>query len=144
MNGNDLISLATQLLAGEGEPRIRAVVSRAYYGAFHCAREFVEQCGVVVPKHDVHDKLSWCLRECREDAPEVAGNGLQLLRSERNVADYDLSDPRFRKKVHAQFQVRLAIEVVDALQACASEPLNSQIRDMVRSYAAGTLRWLVT
>ena len=61
MDANDLLHWATQLLASDQQVRLRGAVSRAYYGAYHAAREFVEQCGVAVPNADVHDKLYWCL-----------------------------------------------------------------------------------
>jgi hypothetical protein len=44
-------------------------VSRAYYGAFHLARDFVESCGVMLPKTaEAHDKLQWCLAQVRSQS----------------------------------------------------------------------------
>ena len=49
MTGDDFISVATQLLASKSEAHLRTAVGRAYYGAFHLARDLVRACGVLVP-----------------------------------------------------------------------------------------------
>jgi hypothetical protein len=62
MGGTDFLHLAVRLSGGATEAEWRSAVSRAYYGAFHLARDFVESCGVTLPKTaDAHDKLQWCL-----------------------------------------------------------------------------------
>jgi hypothetical protein len=62
MGGTDFLHLAVRLSGGATEAQWRSAVSRAYYGAFHLARDFVESCGVTLPKTaEAHDKLQWCL-----------------------------------------------------------------------------------
>lgn len=50
MKGQDFIALAAKWAALDaGEPTWRTSISRAYYGAFHCAQEFLSQIGVPSP-----------------------------------------------------------------------------------------------
>lgn len=63
MTGRKFLDLASQFAASDAEEWRRTAVSRAYYGAYHLALELVRSCGIVVPKHDVHVKLQWCLQQ---------------------------------------------------------------------------------
>jgi hypothetical protein len=69
MGGTDFLHLAVRLSGGATEAQWRSAVSRAYYGAFHLARDFVESCGVTLPKTaEAHDKLQWCLAQVRSQS----------------------------------------------------------------------------
>ena len=98
MTGRAFLGLALDLAAGATEQHRRSAVSRAYYAAYHVARELVQSCDVVAPKRDVHNKLQWCLQHAGEKAgnEELAKAGSKLgdLRTERNRADYDLCSNR--------------------------------------------------
>lgn len=59
MDGTDFLQLAIRLSGGATEAEWGCAVSRAYYGAFHVARQFVETCGATLPKTaDAHDHAS--------------------------------------------------------------------------------------
>jgi uncharacterized protein (UPF0332 family) len=143
MNATDFIEVAEQLLDDGNEGRLRTAVSRAYYGSFHVARRFLQDCGVEVPKSDVHDKLRWCFQESGSVDLEAASRRLDALRAERNKADYDLSDARFKKVSPARLQVKTSRAIVAAIESSRSEPLYSQVRARVRDYAENVLRWQV-
>lgn len=144
MDPADFITLAIKLSNSRGEAELRSAVSRAYYGAFHLAREFVEDCGVHLPRKEmyaaeVHAKVRFCLNQGNEDAAHAA-NRLGSLRDSRNRADYDLKMDRFSNSSNARRAVGIAQEIVDALQRCRSEPDFSIVRENVRKYARDVLR----
>ena len=147
MNPTDFISLALKLANSRQEAELRTAVSRAYYGAFHAARELLEQCGVGFPPKellgaDVHTKVRFCLANADDTETALIANKLSDLRSQRNGADYDLKTERFllsnAKNVAASTQ--LAIEIADALQRCRNEPSFGRFQEKVRSYARDVLR----
>ena len=101
-NGTDFFYLAVSLSKGSTPAELRTATSRAYYGAFHKAKELIERCGIALPVGpECHVKLRYLLDQA--GSPEVAAIGAQLwsLRNARNHADYDLSDvrPESRKTV---------------------------------------------
>ncbi|HEX7380161.1 MAG TPA: hypothetical protein VF278_23775, partial [Pirellulales bacterium] len=66
MSPNDFVSLAVKLSNSAHEAELRTAVSRAYYGAFHSARDLLEDCGISFPPKellgaDVHRKIRFCL-----------------------------------------------------------------------------------
>lgn len=147
MNSADFVSLAVKLSNGRQEAELRTAVSRAYYGAFHSARELLEECGVSFPAKelfgaDVHRKLRFCLANAENADAALISNRLNYLRRRRNTADYDLKTDRFAlahdKNVRAS--IMTAIEIVDALQRCRTADTFSQFRKLVRRYARDVLR----
>ena len=52
MTGADFLPLAHDLAAASSEPEWRTAVSRAYYTAFHVARQLLEDLGFRVPRAD--------------------------------------------------------------------------------------------
>jgi uncharacterized protein (UPF0332 family) len=96
MTGSDFLACAEKFSKGSTEAELRSAVSRAYYGAFHEALALLHVCGVWLPKTEqVHVKLGFCLRDCGDLGATTAGRELEILRSRRKIADYDLGDNRF-------------------------------------------------
>ncbi|HVC94954.1 MAG TPA: HEPN domain-containing protein [Pirellulales bacterium] len=143
MDPIEFIEVAEQLLDDGNEPRLRSAVSRAYYGAFHAARRFLQDCGVQVPKSDVHDKLRWCLQESGSSELETCSRRLDTLRAERNKADYDLGDPKFKKLSPTRLQVRESRVIVATINSMSADTQFSVVRDRLRDYAVNVLRWRV-
>lgn len=141
MSGNEFLDLATQLLASTNEARLRTATSRAYYAAYHAARNLIVACGVEVPWTNIHDKVQWCLQETSSSLLKSAGGRLGSLRSERNRADYNLDDSKFQKAKNSQLQVRVAVEIVTAIESVAGTSGMTQIREEIRDYAQGVLHW---
>lgn len=133
MTGADLILLAGKLAAnpalGDSEARFRSAVSRAYYGAFHLARSFLMDLGSRVVKNATgHTEIYRTLWNSAHPDARRAARVLSTLRSQRNRADYDLDDARFRQQRTAIQAVEMADEVRGLLGHCRQEPALSEIR----------------
>jgi uncharacterized protein (UPF0332 family) len=141
MHAKDFLDLAATLTASDAEASQRSAVSRAYYGAFHAARQLLVDAGLSVPPTgEAHRKIQLCLKESRDDIGKEAANDLEALRVYRNAADYDLRDPRFRNRKMVGIWVALARSVVTQLEELHAEPAWPQFRNSVRTYAAQVLR----
>ena len=137
MSPNEFISVATQLLAGDSEGRLRTAVNRAYYGAFHLAREFLSDCGVVVGIDALaHRNVRWCLANSQDQLIEKAGRLLETLRESRNEADYKLSSTRFVVRSRASNEVRLAVEISTLLARCQVDDEKNRVAPQIRAYAS--------
>lgn len=137
MTPSEFISVAIQLLAGKGEGHLRSAVSRAYYGGFHAAREFLSGCGVMIGIDALaHRNVIWCLANSGEPAIVDVSRHLEGLRKERNVADYELSSKRFVHRGPAKAEVSRAIRIVDLLAAYQADDAKNQVAPTIRAYAA--------
>ena len=138
MTGNDLISLAGHLIAnkafGNAEARHRSAVSRAYYGAFHLALEFLKlECQTTVKSnHTGHQEASNLFFGTNHPDAQDAARLLDELRSLRNAADYDLHKPRLVSEANARIDVEVASDFVSCLQRCNTEPVRSQIVEAIQ------------
>lgn len=134
---HEFISVATQLLAGEGEGRLRSAVSRAYYGAFHLAREFLSDCGIIIGIDALaHRNVRWCLANSNEQFIEKASRLLDTLRESRNEADYKLASTRFRLRSNATGEVQLAVEISALLAPYQADEHKDRVAPNIRAYAS--------
>ncbi|HEX7449182.1 MAG TPA: hypothetical protein VF306_16630 [Pirellulales bacterium] len=141
---DDFIVLAIKLSKGRHEADLRSAVSRAYYGAFHSARQLVEECGVKISRRhlyaaDIHRKVRFCLDHSGNSLAIKAAEKLDSLRGRRNEADYDLSSADFTPP-RVALQLRASQEIIDALRNCRAEPAFSQLGAEIREYARDVLR----
>jgi uncharacterized protein (UPF0332 family) len=121
MTGRDFLNQARRLQALSGEEDWRTAVSRAYYAAFHIARDFLEDLRFRVPKSDRAHAYLWLrLQNCGDGAISTAGSDLNELRSKRNIADYDLQATV--SAADALQWVDLAEQIILALEAAAADP----------------------
>src|SRR5438132_1043588 len=121
MNSRDFLTLAQRLVSEAAEVSWRSAVSRAYYAAFHVARELLEDMGFAVPRADrAHAYLWRRLSNCGDVKAQAAGHQLNDLRGDRNEADYDLGLSLAQKV--ASGQVRAAQKIIDIFQAAGTEP----------------------
>lgn len=145
MDPLDFIALAIRLSNSQNEADLRSAVSRAYYGAFHIARQFLVDCGLRFPPKEayaaeIHRKVRFCLSESGNAAAMIASGSLRLLRNQRNEADYDLDSKAFKNAAGVAVMVRVAPEIADGIQRCHAEPAFSEARDKIRIYARDVLR----
>ncbi|HET6878557.1 MAG TPA: hypothetical protein VFI31_00195 [Pirellulales bacterium] len=145
MDPRDFISLALRLSNSQNEADLRSAVSRAYYGAFHVARQFFFDVGLRWTRKEsyaaeVHMKVRYCLSQAGEADALLASDQLWSLRDLRNQADYDLDSTRFKSAARVATAVRIAPEVVDAIQRCRVEPVFTEAGDRIRKYARDVLR----
>ena len=106
-----------------------------------CGRNDIDGSGSLFANGpESHQKIRFCLMECGEPSGLKAGEGLHLLRKQRNVADYDLQDAKNIRAQNALAQVQNARVILGLLAACRKEPVRTRFRAKVRDYAAHVLR----
>jgi uncharacterized protein (UPF0332 family) len=133
MTGDEFLQLATKLFAASranpSEALCRSVVNRAYYGAFHLAKDFLDNLGYPSSGHGLPP--NW-LSGSGEESAIRAGQLLADLYSERRRADYELHDPkviaRFRDRELVESLLEVAKEIQSLLMKCASEPTRSGVK----------------
>jgi uncharacterized protein (UPF0332 family) len=139
MTGSDFLPLANRLAAAATEPEWRTAISRAYYAAFHVARQLLEELGFRVPWADrAHAYLTMRLNNCGVAQIQHAASDLHSLRSLRNQADYDLQRP-IRQSV-AVAQAQISQQIIQELSLAKQEPTRTSITDAMRIYERDVLR----
>ena len=129
MTGADFITLAEKLAASGDEVSLRSAVSRAYYGAFHLAREFLESIQRPVPRNaNAHGQIARQLQHSQHPDACRAGSLLADLHSDRIRADYRLDYPQAGTELFAKRCLKTAREIQTAISACQDEPARSEIR----------------
>jgi hypothetical protein len=139
MTPHEFITFAGKLAAmgSGGEAAVRSAVSRAYYGAFHLAREFLDELTVTVPANlRSHAFVRQCLIGSGVADAVFAGGALHDLHTERIRADYELEDARFRTFVYARARVEKAETIRSLLDGFRQEPARSELRDAINAYLA--------
>ena len=135
MTGREFVACAEKFAKGSSEAELRSAVSRAYYGAFHEALALLHACGIWLPKTEqVHVKVGYCLRDCGDPDTAKAGRQLDILRSKRKVADYDLDDNRFADSSDARREALRARQVLETLDQCRTKA-TADFRAKIRSHA---------
>lgn len=107
ITGNDFIQLSNRWSmlpddGGGGEAVWRTSICRAYYGAFHLARQLLTAIGIKVPKHNAHDFVRMALQQSGDGDLVKAGSMLADLRDARTDADYELMVDAHGKQKLAQ------------------------------------------
>jgi uncharacterized protein (UPF0332 family) len=139
MNVRDFLNVAQNLLSEPTEAAWRSAVSRAYYAAFHVARELLEALGFACPKAErAHAYLWRRLSNCGEPQVQNAGRELNDLRGDRNQADYEVH--RSLPKKIAEGQVLMARRIIDLLDGATKEPARTVILDAMKIYERDILK----
>ena len=135
MTGREFLTLAKRLAGAGTEADWRTAISRAYYAAFHVAREMLEDLRFTVPRAErAHIYLSRRLANSGHSQTQQAGTDLNALRGDRNHADYDLHRP-----VTAPLAA-LHVRFVRFLDAAGQEPVRSQVTDTMKIYERDILQ----
>src|SRR5262249_23489096 len=138
MDPREFLTLARQLSLATTESAWRSAISRAYYAAFHVARQLLEDLGFAVPYADRADGYVWLrLSNCGEAVVEQAGRELNDLRRHRNSADYDLARPV--RSAIARSREQVATRIIQILESAALEPTRTQITDAMKIYERDVL-----
>jgi uncharacterized protein (UPF0332 family) len=139
MDFRDYPNLSVTLVNGSTEAEWRSAVSRAYYAAFHVARQLLASLNFVVPHAErAHGYLWLRLANAGHADVQHAGNRLNALRRERNRADYD--DHLSIIQSSARTHVQRAEEIIQALDAATIEPIRTQITDAMKLYERDVLK----
>ena len=134
----DLLRLAEKLSVGASESEWRCAVSRAYYAAFHHARDLLQALGFEVSRGELAHAFLWKrLQGCGNPSLGLAGSDLNQLRGQRNRADYDLAGDVSRRTAMTAVETATAIfQIFDALtpddREAAAEVIKAYERDILR------------
>ena len=113
-------------------------MSRAYYAAFHHARDLLQALGFEVPRGELAHAFLWKrLQSCGKPSLGLAGSDLNQLRGQRNRADYDLAGDVSRRTAMTAVETATAIfRIFDALtpddREAAVEVIKAYERDILR------------
>jgi uncharacterized protein (UPF0332 family) len=141
MTGRDFLATARTVLAGKNEPDWRTAAGRAYYAAFHEARDLLAALRFRTPHADrAHQYLYLRFNNCGHAAVVPDARRLRDLRSLRNHADYELKRP-FTAALAATAVVTAEsiIKTLDALTPAE----RTQITDAMKLYEQmiGDVTW---
>lgn len=127
MTGEDFITLAGKMAAGRGgEAAYRTATSRAYYGAFHIARELLLELKFD-PGRD-HAMIQRALYRTGNDAAKAASALLSDLQSDRIKADYKLQNEKAGSAEFASLNVESAHSVLSELNRCRDPIVLDEMR----------------
>lgn len=141
MNGRDFLAAARRQAAGSQESDWRSAVSRAYYAAFHVARDLLAALRFQVPWADrAHNYVYVRLNNGGDPGVVKAAAALFDLRRNRNRADYDIR-ATFPANNAAQAigDAELVLQTLDNLTAAE----RTSITDAMKLYeqAIGDVNW---
>lgn len=141
MNGSDFYTLAIALQSAGGPAELRSATGRAYYGAFHRASEMLLSIGIRLPAGpECYTKIRMILSQARDTDVIEAADKLNSLRTRRNKADYDLTDPAPEVPKTVSLNLARARQIIDCIDACFPGKPKASIHAELRSYARDTLR----
>jgi uncharacterized protein (UPF0332 family) len=120
VTGDAFLALAGRTLAARSpdEATCRSAISRAYYGVFHLASEFLNELSFRVGAR--HDAVWKHLEVSGNATAALVGQKLNSLYQERRRADYDLRVVRWGELTHAKRCVEEANEIQILLLECAT------------------------
>jgi uncharacterized protein (UPF0332 family) len=119
MQPQSFLDLAERLIASEKNPAgFRSAISRAYYGAFLQAEDFLRRMNVFLAKDKKHQEIVQILADTGDADVNEASSMLGDLRDERNRADYKMDDKDAEIEAHAQQCVDNAKDLVAKLNGC--------------------------
>jgi len=138
IRGEDFLKFAERSATGPTETDWRTAVSRAYYAAFHEARDFLTALGFQTPRADVAHAFLWRrLQNGGHARLAFAGSRLNQLRGERNQADYDIHRDLARDDAAAA--VISAAMIIDTLQGLSADE-RLLITEAIKTYERDILR----
>src|SRR5260221_1709194 len=114
MKALKFLELAQRLFDNDPSPESRrTVISRAYYGAFGTALEFLAAMSVPLPKRiSEHEKVPDLLESSAITNLMTAGQMLDTLRRQRNDADYDFANTDVEDRNFVEQRLSLYAEVL--------------------------------
>jgi uncharacterized protein (UPF0332 family) len=139
MDPLEYLRVAELWVRGTTEAEWRSAISRAYYAAFHVARQLWFDCNFRVPRVEKAHAYLW-LRLANAGDPNIqmTGNGLASLRSDRNWADYEFTRPITQRQ--ATMVVQNARKLIQHLAGAGTEPTKTQITDAIKIYERDVLK----
>ena len=140
ITGQDFITVASRWVALQNgcEPTLRSSVSRAYYGAFHCAVSMLREIGVPEPvsNKNKHTFVQNALLSSGNQNAAKAGSMLASLHEQRKNADYDIAST-FSGQQSARDAVEDATTIRQLLATCDSAA-KAQIGSIITAWKIRT------
>lgn len=138
IGARDLLKLAEVLSRGTSESEWRCAVGRAYYAAFHQARDLLQTLGFQIPRAELVHAFLWKrLLSCGSSPVGMAGSKLHQLRTVRNRADYDVAFDFLKNDAIAA--VETSRQILTAFESLT--PADRQVAlDVMAAYERDVLR----
>ncbi len=139
MTFRDFLNVARTLALGTTEAEWRSAVSRAYYAVFHESGSLLRNLGFRVPRVESGHAYVWRrLSNSGNFEVDKAGRALNDFRGRRNHADYQEQPPV--SQVQAEDAVKLAEDILEAIDAALVEPVRTQITEAMKIYERDILK----
>jgi hypothetical protein len=134
ITGAHFLALAGKWAANPAadEATCRSAISRAYYGAFHLAVDYLVSLGQKLGRN--HGEVHQSLSESGHSRGRAAGGHLSNLQSFRVKADYDLKEPAVATADAARLCVELAVKVRAILQELDAPEQRQQMKVGIEAY----------
>ncbi len=104
------------------EPHLRSAVSRAYYAAYHVAKEYAETRGGKQSHYPVSGSHEWVARWYTDHGHTGISSLLLDLRKQRKVADYVLNIRKSSIVVNQAWAEEVHSDAVQLIQAVSKLP----------------------
>lgn len=138
IGSRDLLNLADVLSRGTSESEWRCAVGRAYYAAFHQARDLLQALGFQIPRAELVHAFLWKrLLSCGSSTVGTAGSKLHQLRTVRNRADYDVMIDFLKKDAIAA--VETSRQILNAFESLTPADRQAAL-DVMAAYERDVLR----
>lgn len=121
MDPRDFQILARKLACCESPAKAecRSSISRAYYAAYHVGAEILNCLGIPVSTGpEGHSEVVRNLNYSNDKQLKKVGSQLNDLRSDRNKADYRLSEKKIETQEKAKAAVSQASRMIQILDEC--------------------------
>jgi uncharacterized protein (UPF0332 family) len=139
MNGGEFIEFAGKLSAVPNSvpAQYRSASSRAYYGCFHLARQFLIELQFLCRRGtNEHQFVQHHFKHCKDPIAKQIGDSLSDLHEYRKQADYELDDLDAQTQNYAQTCILMAHEIRSQLDRCREPNLLPAIRQEMINYRA--------
>jgi len=135
MEPKDFLTLANELAASEKAAEARSATSRAYYAAFHCALNILQDMGFDIPSnHRSHEAVSAHLTNSGNPTVDDHGRTLLDFRGWRNNADYEIEDVTHEDPKKARQFVKIAEYLIRELEDECEGPERDEIIASIKAY----------
>ena len=135
MEGKAFLEIAQKLAQMRSEPALRSAVSRAYYAAYNCCIQLLNELGFKFEKGaPAHEKVAQYLSNASIDEIKTAAESLILLRKRRNQADYNMRKTEFQNHIICQLDLVNAQAIIALIEKYSREPFRTQLKNGLRAY----------
>ena len=131
-----LVADARTAAAGGGTAECRCGIGRAYYAAYNVATDFLDRIGFATTNsHNCHQAVQYALNQSGNASLRDVSTYLNVLHTERRLADYEMRNTRPEVVAHADRMVQLAETAIELIEAVQSDTgLWGEIASAVLNY----------